>query len=127
MPGGALDCETLHEKFGEFLGGRFNPLAYKCVSHQEAGEYVIFFSPALWQNVPNGLAPGHDLHEREVAKLLFVSRYRPLALFDHVLDRLEDAWVRLTDFLNLCMGSEKSANINPKWAAIGQSVRVQLQ
>ena len=68
------------------------------------------------------LAPGNDLHEREVAKLLFVSRYRPLALLDHVLDRLEDAWVRLTDFLDLCMGSEWSANKIPKRAAIGQSV-----
>ena len=48
-----------------------------------------------------------------------VSRYRPLAL-DHVLDRLEDAWVLLTDFLDLSIGSEWSANKNPKRAAIGQ-------
>ena len=74
---------------------------------------------ALWQGGQlNGLTPWHDLHEREVAKLLFVSRYSPLALLDHVLDRLEDAWVRLTDFLDLCV--HKS---NPKRAAIGQSVR----
>jgi hypothetical protein len=68
-------------------------------------------------------SPGHDLHEREVAKLLFVSWYRPLALLDHVLDRLEDAWVRFTNFLDLCIGSEWSTNKNPKPAAIGQSVR----
>jgi hypothetical protein len=82
---------------------------------------MLYFSLRLYGRMYR-TTPGHDLHEREVAKLLFVSRYRPLALLDHVLDRLEDAWVRLTDFLDLCISSEWSANKNPKRAAIGQSV-----
>ena len=54
----------------------------------------------------NGLTPGHDLHEREVAKLLFVPRYSPLSLLDHSLNCFEDTWVRLTDLLDLYMGNE---------------------
>ncbi len=83
---------------------------------------ILYFSLALWQDEPNGLAPGHDLHEREITELLFVSRYSPLALLDHVLDRLEDARVRLTNFLDLYIGSEWSTNPTRN-AAIGQSVR----
>ena len=42
-----------------------------------------------------------QLHERQVAELLLVSGYGPLALLHHVLDRLEDTRVRLADFLDL--------------------------
>lgn len=49
----------------------------------------------------------NDLHEGEVAKLLLVARDGPFALLDHVLDRLQDAWVRLADFLNLQFGFKR--------------------
>lgn len=49
----------------------------------------------------------NDLHEREVAKLLLVARDGPFALLDHVLDRLQDAGVRLADFLNLQFGFKR--------------------
>jgi hypothetical protein len=48
-----------------------------------------------------GMSDNAQLHERQVAEFLLVSRYGPLALLHHVLDRLEDARVRLADFLDL--------------------------
>jgi hypothetical protein len=44
---------------------------------------------------------GSQLHERQVAELLLVSGYGPLALLHHGLDRLDDAWVCLGNFLEL--------------------------
>jgi hypothetical protein len=86
-------------------------------------KFVIFsLALALWRDEQlNGLTPGHVLHEREVAKLLFVPRYGPLSLLDHVIDRLADTWVRITDFLNLCADSEWFTNPTQR-AAISQSV-----
>jgi hypothetical protein len=44
---------------------------------------------------------GRQLHERQVAELLFVSGYGPLALLHHGLDRLDDTWVCLANFVDL--------------------------
>ena len=44
---------------------------------------------------------GSQLHERQVAELLLVSGYGPLALLHHSLDRLANTWVCLANFLDL--------------------------
>ena len=52
---------------------------------------------------------GSQLHERQVAELLLVSGYGPLALLHHSLDRLADTWMCLTNFLDLQFARFKSS------------------
>jgi hypothetical protein len=56
--------------------------------------------------------PNTHLHERQIAKLLLVSGYGPLALLHHVFDRLENAGVCLADFLDLQVFHCPSVRIN---------------
>jgi len=64
---------------------------------------MMIFCITLWRGNNK-----QDLHEREVAKLLLVSWYGPLALLDHVLDRLQDAGVCLLDLLDLQFRVDRS-------------------
>jgi hypothetical protein len=54
---------------------------------------------------------GRQLHERQVAELLLVSGYGPLALLYHSLDRLDDTWVCLANFVDLHL-HDKSSSTN---------------